>query len=165
MNVTRASLLAGALALAACAAPEPPRPTMGAGFDPAAATIQIAVRDKLPLRAATLVLPDGHEVAAHEITVSPPPKSRERSERPGVGVGATGGSSSGVDTAVFIDLPISLDFLRRKPPPSTLTESRARIPVGDGAIYRRDWAASHLKLKLGDPPGEVREIELPAPAP
>lgn len=165
MNVTRASLLAGALALAACAAPEPPRPTMGAGFDPAAATIQIAVRDKLPLRAATLVLPDGHEVAAREITVSPPPKSRERSERPGVGVGATGGSSSGVDTAVFIDLPISLDFLRRKTAPSTLIESRARIPVGDGAIYRRDWAASHLKLKLGDPPGEVREIELPAPAP
>ncbi len=155
---------AAALALAGCASEPPARPSHAAGFVTGTSTIEVRTVDRLALRAASLVLADGGRIWAREIASTQPPERRPPARDDlGVGVGAAGGSSSGVATGVFIELPVNLDF-RRKKGASDLIESRARIDVSDLALYARSWATAHLELTLGDPP-ETRHLELPAPMP
>ncbi|MBI3451499.1 MAG: hypothetical protein HY057_01435 [Rhodospirillales bacterium] len=154
--------------LPACAdAPAAPRPSLSAGFVVAEQGIEIRARDPLPLRRAALILPGGASVPAHEIaSTRPPPPETSRPEQPGVSIEGSGGSRSGTDTAIVLSLPVDLGVLGRERRASgRLIESRARIDVPDPAAYRRDWSGAILRLTFGDPPGEVRTVDFPAPDP
>lgn len=43
--------------------------------------------------------------------------------------------------------------------------STADIPLPDPVAYRRDWAHYHIRLSFGTPPGEVETRDIAAPAP
>ncbi len=148
-----------ALFLTACAPAAAPPPSLSAGLLPDGRTIEIRARDRLALTAARLVLPDGTAVAADRIFASPKPGAVP--ERPGVGVGASGGSSSGIGTGIMFSVP--LEWLTRPSTPA-LVESAARIEVPDPAAWPDLAARARLELDFGRPPGETRRATMPAPA-
>jgi hypothetical protein len=45
------------------------------------------------------------------------------------------------------------------------TVSVAAIPLPDPVAYRRAWREYRIRLGFGIPPGEVRNVEIPAPPP
>ncbi len=150
-----------AILLAACAPDQPPaRAVLSAGLLPDGATIEIRARDRLPLAAARLRLPDGTSVAADRL-FAPPPRGALPGERPGVGVGASGGSSSGIGTGIVFSVPV--DWFARKPDAGGLIESTARIAIPDPAAWPETAARAKLELEFGRPPGETRRVEMPAP--
>lgn len=142
-----------ALLVAACAADPPRAPTATALVAADGRAIDLRATGPQPLTAARLVLPGAPPLAASEIRVLPP-----LAERPGIGIGASGGSSSGLDTGVSISVP--LGWLARAAP--TL-ESRARIVLPDPERYRQAAPAGRLELEFGSG-AEMRRLELPAPA-
>ncbi|MBL8654861.1 MAG: hypothetical protein JNJ97_11680, partial [Alphaproteobacteria bacterium] len=86
--------LAG-LALAACHPAPPSAPALRAGLSQDGRVLEIQADDASPIVAAELRPADVEPIPARKIDVIRPLPLRE--ERPGVGVGASGGSSSGVD--------------------------------------------------------------------
>ncbi|MCA3263322.1 MAG: hypothetical protein ING44_15360 [Telmatospirillum sp.] len=107
-----AALLAGA-----CTAPAPQIRTQLAD---GGRTIEIVANGAERLLRATLIAPDGARIAA-EIA----PAIAAASERPRIGVGASGGSSSGIDPGIGISVP--LGWLSGGG--AAQIESRARIPL------------------------------------
>ncbi len=148
-----------ALFLASCAPAAPPPASLSAGLLPEGAGIEIRARDRLPLTAARLVLPDGTSVAADRLFASPPQGAAP--ERPGVGVGASGGSSSGIGTGVMFSVP--LEWFTRSSTPA-LIDSAARIALPDPAAWPDLAPRARLELEFGRPPGETRRVTMPAPA-
>jgi hypothetical protein len=147
------------LLVAACAPAAPPQASLSAGLLPDGASIEIRARDRLPLTAARLVLPDGTTIAADRLFAAPPPGSGP--ERPGVGVGASGGSSSGIGTGVMFSVP--LEWFTRSSTPA-LIDSAARIAIPDPAAWPDLAGRARLELDFGKPPGETRRATMPAPA-
>jgi hypothetical protein len=142
-----------ALLLAACAADPPRTPTASALVTPDGRAIELRARGPQPLTAVRLVLPGAAPLVASEIRVLPP-----LGERPGIGVGASGGSSSGLDTGISLSLPLGW-FARSAP----AVESRARIVLSDPEGYRQAAPAGRMELEFGHG-NEKRLLELPAPA-
>jgi hypothetical protein len=141
------------LLLAACAAGPPRAPTATALVAPDGRAIELRATGPQPMTAARLVLPGAAPLAASEIRVLPP-----LADRAGIGIGAAGGSSSGLDTGVSISVP--LGWLARTQP--TL-ESRARIVLPDPDSYRQGAPSGRLELEFGSG-AEMQRLELPAPA-
>ncbi len=87
-----ATLLAGG-----CAAPAPQIRTQLADGGRA---IEIVATGAERLLSAALIAPDGSRLAAEIATAAAAP------ERPRVGIGASGGSSSGIDPGIGVSIPI-----------------------------------------------------------
>ncbi len=147
-----------AVFLAGCTPAAPPA-SLSAGLLPDGATIEIRARDRLPLIAARLVFPDGTAVAADRLS-APAPGARVAEGRPSVGVGASGGSSSGIGTGMVFSVPF--DWLSGGPRDG-LVDSAARIAIPDPAAWPAIAGHAKLQLEFGRPPGETRLVEMPAP--
>lgn len=79
---------------------------------------------------------------------------------PGVGVGATGGSSSGVRPFISLGYLFSGDREVRRSRRMT-----AEIPLADPAAYAAGWRDWQVALRYRDPLGETQQVSVPAPAP
>lgn len=147
--------------------PPPPGATaeLSAGF-PAGGlvdTIVVNAVDRLPLRRAELVAPNGTATPASYVDVADSPRfatgqrnvgnhwqrtiaSGDAAPAPAIGSGQLG-------AAVESREQLLANF------------STADIPLPDPVVYRRDWARYRIRLTFGTPPGTVETRELPAPAP
>ncbi|WP_147274780.1 hypothetical protein [Ferruginivarius sediminum] len=152
------TLVAGTLAGCGGRAEPPPYPSVRA-MRVDYATIEVRVSDLTPSTQVgdiRLVAPDGR-------TFEPESRRTVRgiaatSERPAVGVGATGGSESGVDPSISLSLPLTNWSWFR-------TEERdiravvARIPVpGDYSDADEGW---HVQAELIDAAGVGRTRHTP----
>jgi hypothetical protein len=136
--------------LVAACAPEP-GPSVTAELAGGGRRIEIRARDPLPLSAARLVLPDGTRVEAERIG------GDGRPGRPVFGIGASGGSSSGIDAGIGISIPLGG---ARVP---ALADSSARIWIPDPGVWPQLAPRSVIELEFGRAPGETRQVEMPAP--
>lgn len=168
--MTRAAcVIAFLLLLAACggAGPAPPpNNQIRASFPPGgiADQIEITAIDRLPLRSAELVAPDGHATPALPITANPAPAETFSQGFPSGPYSATGFGVSSIGSNALAPGIVGAA-------PQTQTRllavvSSASIRLPDPVAYRRDWQQYHIRLRLGDPPQvETREIAAPAPPP
>jgi hypothetical protein len=150
------------LLVAACegSGPAPlPVEEVTASFPPHGITdvIVIDAADALPLRAATLIAPDGGTIPADGVEVTSRP-----------------GSSAGLSAAAD---PTRGGLFQLNPPGPVvipaihsearllITISRASITLPDAVAYRRDWQRSRIRLEFGTAPGAVKTLEIAAPEP
>jgi hypothetical protein len=155
------------LPLAACGgagAPSSPSEQMRASFPAGGVVNVIAVDavDRLPLRQAELISPDGHATAANSVTANPAPTQSFSPQFPG-------GSYSSADFGVSSigSNALSPGVIGTAPQSQTqllAVVSTASITLPDPVAYRRDWQKFRIRLRFGDPPqAETREIAAPAP--
>jgi hypothetical protein len=154
--------------LAACggdSGPAPlPTPSVRASFTPhgLADAIEVEAVDRLALRTAELVAPDGTTTPSGPIDVN-------RTERFAAGqfvandpwrAGIAGSSGYGVLAAN----PQTAATFRAQSELLT-TISHASILLPDAAEYRRNWRAYRIRVGFGIPPGQTETREIPAPEP
>lgn len=168
--MTRAAcLLPFLLLLAACGGEGPaalPNDQIRASFPAGgvANQIEISTVDRLPLRAAELVAPDGHATPALSLTANPAPTETFSQE-------FAGGNYSGPNFGVSSIGSNALAPGVVGAAPTTQTKllavvSSASIQLPDPLAYRRDWEKYRIRLSFGDPPQvETRDIAAPAPPP
>ncbi len=155
------------LALAASCSPEsglPPLPTdqVHARFPPGGVvnSIEIDAVDRLPLRTAELVSPDGQATPASYLHVNSSPSVtfyQRQIDTPYEG-NIFGIHSVAQVTAVATGAPQGDAQL-------LAMVSTASIPLPDEIEYRRDWRSYRIFLSFGDLAGEVERRVLPAPEP
>jgi hypothetical protein len=163
----RAAAFMLTLALVAACAPESglaplPADQVRARFPPGGVvnSIEIDAIDRLPLRTAELVAPDGQATPASYLHV--------------------GASPSVTFYQRQIDTPYEGNLFgigNVAPVPAVVTGapqgdaqllamvSTASIPLPDEIEYRRDWRSYRIFLSFGDLAGEVERRVLPAPEP
>jgi hypothetical protein len=145
----------------------PPVPATGvrAGFPRGAVVdaIQVDAIDRLPLRGAELVAPDGSATPASNVDVV---------RNPGSGVGqsvAEGAWQDAVsDNSVLGALTMpnaQAGAALRSETQLLATVSSATVPLPDPVAYRRDWPRYRIRLTFGTPPGEIETREIAAPEP
>ena len=155
------------LALVAACAPEsglPPLPAdqVSARFPPGGVvnSIEIDAVDRLPLRTAELVSPDGQATPASYLHVNPSPSVtfyQRQIDTPYEGNIFGIGNLAPVPAVVTGAPQGDAQFLAMV--------STASIPVPDEIEYRRDWRSYRIFLSFGDLAGEVERRVLPAPEP
>ena len=150
-------VFAAVLSLSACQTAPPAEPSLRVGLLPDGRTLEIRAEDSLPVTAAELRLPSASPVRARTIHVEAPPPDLPP-ERPGVGVGGSGGSSSGMDIGVLFRVPVAR--AERRP---RLTRSIARIEIPDPDLYRARANAAIVRVVFGPAGGDGRVVDLPAP--
>lgn len=163
-----AGLLPLVLGLAACGSGLVPLPNneVRAAFAPGGIADQITVDavDRLPLRAADLVAPDGHVTPALSLSAKPAPTQTYSQSLPagpetGPHFGVSSIGSNAFAPGVVGAAPLTQARL-------LAVVSNAAIQLPDPVAYRRDWQKYRLRLTFGDPPQtETREIAAPAPPP
>jgi hypothetical protein len=125
--------------------------------------IVIDAVDRLPLRQAELVAPDGQTTPASYLNVNPSPGvnfDQEFVNSPyagnsfGVGNFTAGVAAPGLTPGAPQQRIAFLAMV-----------STASIPLPDPVEYRRDWRGYRILLGFGDPPGAVETHELAAPEP
>ncbi len=143
-----------------------PTASVHTGFPPRgiADLIVIDATDRLPLRLAELIAPDGTATPASTIDVNPSPR-RDGGQRV---VGDPWRGSLPEDGNVAMNAAQGGGFAA----PAVLSQSQllitlssASIPLPDPIAYRRDWARYRIRLGFGTPPDAVETRELPAPEP
>lgn len=156
-------VLTVALLVAGCASNDSPPPMhVGAGVE--SDSVKLTVDNIPPGREITeLVLVDdrGRETPARERELITRESGSGGNAGPGVGVGATGGSSSGVRPF------ISLGYIFSGGGETTRRSQRmtAQIPLLDPEAYRAGFPDWRVVVRYRDQLGEVREVGIPAPAP
>lgn len=156
--------------VAGCGGGPPPAPSgttaqLRAGF-PArgiADTIVVDAIERLPLRAAELVAPNGTTTAASYIDVAASPRlatGQWNAGNPWQNA-LYGGSSAAALAMPHVEPGAALQSNEQL----LATASTADIPLPDAVAYRRDWAHYRIRLSFGTPPGEVETRELAAPEP
>ena len=157
--------------LAACqtgAPPPAPAPLaeLRAGFPPGgvADTIVIDTVERLPLRAADLVAPDGAVTPASYVNVADRPRfATGQSVAVDPWHGAIPGNS-GIPAMALADAQASAAM--RSQAQVLAIASTADIPLPDPVAYRHDWQRYHIRLTFGTPPQvETRDIPAPEPPP
>jgi hypothetical protein len=126
-------------------------------------TIVVNAVDRLPLRAAELVAPDGTATMASYVSVVASPRfatgQRVVSDPWQNALAGGGGAGALVGNA---DATAALEGRTQL----LATVSTADIPLPDAVVYRRDWAHYRIRLSFGTPPDlETREIAAPEPLP
>jgi len=165
---TVAALLTSAL-LTACG-PESglsPLPTdqVRVRFPPGgvANAIEVDAVDRLPLRTAELVAPDGEATPASYLHVNPSPSVtyyQRFADSP------YGGSTFGTGSlAAGVPFPADLAGAAQGNAKLLAMVSTASITLPDEVAYRREWRSYRIFLSFGDLPGEVERRVLPAPEP
>ena len=158
------------LSIAACAGGGPPAgplgPTEGlrAGFPKrgVADTIAIDAIERLPLRAAVLVAPDGTAIMASNIDVADSP--RFATGQWTAGDPWRNALSGGGPVALTMQHPETGAALQGQQQ-LLANVSTAEIALPDPVAYRRDWRNYRIRLTFGTPPGEVETREIAAPEP
>jgi hypothetical protein len=158
-------LVAIALALASCAAPglpASPGAETRASFRKygVADVITLRALNRLPLRAAALIAPDGKATQAQDILVKP---TTSLGENRLFGSSPFSGGTFGVTT-----IPATTAALSGAPQAQAellLMLSTASLPVPDRIGYLREWRRYRIRLRFGGPPGAVERQEIAAPAP
>jgi hypothetical protein len=173
--VTRlAPLFLAAALLAGCSeyratAPAPPGPAgpATARFAPDDVNlIQVTVTDRLPARIVELVAPDGGVQPARSIEAARATAGLsgrgggQTGPAIGTGLGGFGGNSSGFGLGIGAPLGQPTETAS-----GSDIVSNAFIPLPDPLQYRLTWRSWRIRVRLGDPPGETRSFELPAPQP
>lgn len=130
-----------------------------ASFPPHGITdvIVIDAADRLPLRAATLIAPDGSTVPADGIDVDARPRSDYR-------LGTRSDPTHGGIGDVIQSGPPIIPAVQSEGRLLT-TISKASITLPDPVVYRHDWQHYRIRLDFGVPPGAVETREIAAPAP
>jgi len=145
--VRRAVAIAALLLLAGCGGADESGPTLetiAARFvrGGLADVIVVTSLDRLPLREATLVTPDGQRVPAYSIDVDPHPATAQvPGEATLLSTPGTPHQSAWINTMA----------------------STALIRLPDPVQYAKNWRRSHIELRLGDPGSGEREETLAAP--
>ena len=163
-----AGCLAIILLFAACSSAGPPVPSepVRARFPPGGVVnvIEVDAVDRLPLRQAELIAPDGHPSAANSVTANPAPTQNFYQQFP---VGPYSSADFGVSS--IGSNALSPGVVGAAPQTQTrllAIVSTASIALPDPVAYRRDWQKYRIRLRFGDPPQvETREIAAPAPPP
>jgi hypothetical protein len=163
----RAAAFVLTLTLVAACAPEsglPPLPAdqVRARFPPGGVvnSIEVDAIDRLPLRTAELVSPDGRATPASYLHVNPSPSVtfyQRQIDTPYEGNIFGIGNLAPVPAVVTGAPQGDAQFLAMV--------STASIPVPDEIEYRRDWRSYRIFLSFGDLAGEVERRVLPAPEP
>ena len=160
-----ACLVAALLAACAGSGPTPsPNDQIRADFPPGgiADRIEVTAVDRLALRGAELVAPDGHVTPALSINVNPTPTT-------GFSQGAWAApiTSANYGVSSIGSNALTPNVVGAAPQSQTTLlamVSTASIQLPDPIAYRRDWQQYRIRLRLGDPPQmETREIAAPAP--
>jgi hypothetical protein len=158
------------LPLAGCAEAPPPAPeTVAArlqvGFPPRGLvdTIAIDAVERLPLRSADLVAPDGGVTPARYLSVAASPTFAT-----GQIVAANPWQHAVAPhneiPALAVENPQAAAALQGREQ-LLATVSTAEIALPDPVAYRRQWRHYKIRLVFGTPPGEVETRIIPAPAP
>jgi hypothetical protein len=163
----RAAVFVLTLALVAACAPESglaPLPTdqVRARFPPGGVvnSIEIDAIDRLPLRTAELVSPDGQATPASYLHVNPSPSVtfyQREIDTP------YEGNIFGIRSVAPV--PALVTGSPQGDAQLLAMVSTASIPVPDEIEYRRDWRSYRIFLSFGDLAGEVERRVLPAPEP
>ena len=124
--------------------------------------IEINAVDRLPLRKAELVAPDGQVTPASYLNVFPSPGTTLDSEF------AT--SPYAGNTFGYGNITANLAALGGAGAPQQRVAllamvATASILLPDPVEYRREWRGYRIRLDFGDPPGAVDARELAAPEP
>ncbi len=149
--------------------PGPLGPTeeLRAGFPKGgvADTIAIDAIERLPLRAAVLVAPDGTAIAATNVDVADSPRFATGQWTAGDPWrnALSGGGSAAALTMQHPEAGAALQGQQQL----LANVSTAEIALPDPVAYRRDWRKYRIRLTFGTPPGvvETREIAAPEPPP
>ena len=126
--------------------------------------IEVDATNRLPLRTAELVAPNGDATPASYLHVSSDPGVtyyQRFFNSPYVG------NAMGVGTIV-VGNPVTTDIGRGAPQGAVrllAMVSTASILLPDEIAYRRDWRSYRVFLSFGDLSGEVERQVLPAPEP
>ncbi len=142
-----------------------PSEELRAGFPKGgvADTIRVDAIERLPLRAAVLVVPDGPVIAASTVEVADSPRFATGQWTAG---DPWRNALSGGGPAAALTMPHPTAGAALQGQQQLLaTVSTAEIAVPDPVAYRRDWGRYRIHLTFGTPPGEVETREIPAPAP
>ena len=141
---------------------EPVRASFAAGG--VVNVITVDAVDRLPLRQAELIAPDGHATAASSVTANLAPAQSFYQQFPtgpysSTAFGVSSIGSNALSPGVVGGAPQTQTQL-------LAVVSTASIPLPDPVAYRRDWQKYRIRLRFGDPPQvETREIDAPAPPP
>ena len=159
-----AAILALGVMLAACSETKPPTRPMAAVTGHLEDRVMVELRDIPPGRdilQIVLVDPEGAEILA------PPGQRIDRTtsgnsqSNPLVGVGISGGSSSGVKPSLSLGWNLSGDAGPGRRARGLVTE----IPLADPQGYRDSHRLWHIEVRYLDINGDGRALVLPAPAP
>jgi hypothetical protein len=123
-------------------------------------SIEIDAIDRLPLRTAELVAPDGQATPASYLHVSASPSVtfyQRQIDSP------YEGNLFGIGNVAPV--PAVVTGAPQGDAQLLAMVSTASIPVPDEIAYRRDWRSYRIFLSFGDLAGEVERRVLPAPEP
>ena len=155
--------------LAACGAqsglPSLPTDQVRARFPPGRVlnVIEVDAVDRLPLRTAELVAPDGQATPASYLHVNPSPGVTFYQRFPD---SPYGGGTFGIgDLAAGVPFPADLGGAPQGNEKLLAMVSTASILLPDEVAYRRDWRSYRIFLSFGDQPGEIARRVIPAPEP
>ena len=163
----RAAAFMLTLTLVAACAPETvlaPLPTdqVRARFPPGGVvnSIEIDAIDRLPLRTAELVSPDGQATPASYLHVNPSPSVTFHQRQIN-----TPYEGNIFTTNNIAQVPAVVTGAPQGDATLLAMVSTASIPLPDEIEYRRDWRSYRIFLSFGDLAGEVERRVLPAPEP
>jgi hypothetical protein len=123
-------------------------------------SIEIDAVNRLPLRTAELVAPDGQATPASYLHVNPSPSVsfyQRQIDTP------FGGNIAGIVN--LTPVPAIVAGAPQGDAQFLAMVSTASIPLPDEIEYRRDWRSYRIFLSFGDIAGEVERVVLPAPEP
>ena len=126
-------------------------------------TITVSAVDRLPLRVAELVAPDGTATPANWIDVDNSPRVATGQWVAGNPweTAVTGATAAAALTTQNAQLGAALQGQVQL----LATVSTAEIPLPDPVAYRRDWANYRIRLTFGTPPRDVETRQIAAPEP
>jgi hypothetical protein len=157
-------LIAGCAGSAPPPGPSGPTEELHVGFPKGglADTISIDAIERLPLRAAALVSPDGSTVATGYIDVVDSPRFATGQWAAGnPWRSALSGGEAAAAPLPYADAGAALQGQRQL----LATVSTADIALPDPVAYRREWRKYRIRLTFGTPPGETETRTLAAPEP
>jgi hypothetical protein len=128
-------------------------------------TIVVDAIERLPLRAAVLVAPDGTAIPASNIDVAASPRFATGQWTAG---DPWRNALSGIGPAAALTMQHPEAGAALQGQQQLLaTVSTAEIALPDPVAYRRDWRRYRIRLTFGTPPSEIeiREIAAPEPLP
>ena len=126
-------------------------------------TIAVEAIERLALRAAELVAPNGTVIAAGTIDVVASPRfatGQSVAGDPWRGAMLGGGSAAAL---AMPDVHAGAALYSQQQLLATV--STAEIALPDPVAYRRDWARYRIRLAFGTSPGEAETREIAAPEP
>jgi len=125
-------------------------------------TIRVDAIERLPLRAAVLVAPDGTAVTASGIDVVDAP--RFATGQWVAGDPWRNALAGGAAAAALLPQP-EIGAALQGQQQLLATVSTAEIALADPGAYRRDWRKYRIRLTFGTPPGETETRDIAAPEP